>query len=89
MAMVPTAMPLAATTGLKSARVASSFGEAPPEPLSKKERDLAVCQLKEDHGAAIPWKQVAELVGLGLYLSSSAPPCSAAQARTRTSPYSN
>ena len=89
MAMVPTAMPLAATTGLKSARVASSFGEAPTEPLSKKERDLAVCQLKEDHGAAIPWKQVAELVGLGLYLSSSAPPCSAAQARTRTSPYSN
>ena len=65
MAMVPTAMPLAATTGLKSARVASSFGEAPTEPLSKKERDLAVCQLKEQHGAAIAWKQVAELVGSG------------------------
>ena len=65
MAMVPTAMPLAATTGLKSARVASSFGEAPTEPLSKEERDLAVCQLKEQHGAAIAWKQVAELVGSG------------------------
>ena len=51
--------------GAKSARVAPSFGEAPTEPLSKEERDLAVCQLKEEHGAAIAWKQVAELVGSG------------------------
>ena len=51
--------------GAKSARVAPSFGEAPTEPLSKEERVLAVCQLKEEHGAAIAWKQVAELVGSG------------------------
>ena len=51
--------------GAKSARVAPSVGEAPTEPLSKEERVLAVCQLKEDHGAAIAWKQVAELVGSG------------------------
>ena len=51
--------------GAKSARVAPSFGNAPTEPLSKEERDLVVCQLKEEHGTAITWKQVAELVGSG------------------------
>ena len=52
--------------GAKSARLAPSFGEAPTEPLSKEERHFVVCQLKEEHGAAIAWKQVAELVGLGI-----------------------
>ena len=70
----PTILPLAQPSatkatgrkkGAKSARVAPSFGEAPTEPLSKEERDLAVCQLKEEHGAAIAWKQVAEMVGSG------------------------
>ena len=70
----PTILPLAQPSatkatgrkkGAKSARVAPSVGEAPTEPLSKEERDLAVCQLKEEHGAAIAWKQVAELVGSG------------------------